>query len=328
MRATLLAAALLLAGCDSSDGPAQAASPSTGSIGPATRSPAPAAAPSAAETRTVSHPLGSTEVPVRPERIATLSEAVAGHLASVGVLIVAAPDDVPEWLTPYQQGFEPGLDLGSIELLGTSEEPSLEALARVAPDMIIIETFSEEFYPELSAIAPTVVVERPSNADWQQAFAQTVEFAGREQEGEQLQSRYADALAAVPAVAADTEVSCTRSNEDGSFRIDGVRAFCGSVAAEAGYTVTGAPPGVEPDESGIINLSGEQLTALTGDLIVAQTDSPDVDTISGFTANPLWQSLPAVQSGKLITLPNPIYNNGTYYAATLLLEALAGAAAM
>lgn len=280
----------------------------------------------AAQTRTVTHAAGSTEVPVRPERVATLSEVVAGHLASVGLLVAAAPDDVPEWLTPYQEEFEPDLDLGSIELVGTSDEPSLEALARVAPDLIVIEQFSEEFYAELSQIAPTVVVTRPSNADWQEGFAQTVEFVGREDEAAELEARYAEALAAVPAGATGTEVSCTRANEDGSFRIDAASAFCGSVADEAGYDVTGGPPGVEPDDSGIINLSGEQLSALTGDLVVAQTDSPDVDTISRFTANPLWSSLPAVQSDSVITLPNPIYNNGTYYAATLLLEAITEAA--
>lgn len=285
----------------------------------------PAGSPEA-QTRTVTHAAGSTEVPLRPERVATLSEVVAGHLASVGLLVVAAPDDVPEWLTPYQEGFEPDLDLGSIELIGTSDEPSLEALARTAPDLIIIETFSQELYPELSAIAPTVVVERPSNADWQQGFAQTVQFAGREQEGEALSSRYEQALAEVPAGVDGIEVSCTRANDDGTFRIDAATAFCGSVADEAGYAVTEGPPGVVPDESGIINLSGEQLSALTGDLIVAQTDSPEVDTITGLTSNPLWSSLPAVQSGGVLTLPNPIYNNGTYYAAALLLEAITAAA--
>lgn len=274
-------------------------------------------------TRTVEHALGTTEVPTRPERVATLSEGVAGHLASVGLLVVAAPDDVPEWLTPYQQTFEPDLDLGSITLLGTGEEPSLETLARVAPDMIIIETFSEEFYPELSQIAPTVVVERPFNADWQQAFTQTVQFAGREEEAREVRSSYETALAAAPPTASEVEVACVRASADGSFRLDGVGAFCGSVAAEAGYAVTTGPPDVAPEEgSGFIELSGERLTAVTGDLIVAQTDEPDVDTIDGFTQNPLWETLPAVQSGSVITLPNPIYNNGTYYAAELLLEAI------
>lgn len=280
----------------------------------------------AATTRTVEHALGTTEVPLRPERVATLSEVVAGHLASVGLLVVAAPDNVSEWLTPYQQTFEPDLDLGSITLLGTSEEPSLETLARVAPDMIIIETFSEEFYPELSQIAPTVVVERPSNADWQQAFAQTVEVAGREEEARELRSSYEAALAAVPPTASEVEVACVRASADGSFRLDGASAFCGSVAAEAGYAVTAGPPDVAPEANGgFVELSGERLTAVTGDLIVAQTDEPDVDTIDGFTQNPLWETLPAVQSGSVITLPNPVYNNGTYYAAELLLEAIVDA---
>lgn len=281
----------------------------------------------APQTRPVTHLLGTTEVPVEPRRIATLSEGVAGHLASTGLLVVAAPDDVPEWLTPYQEQFAPELDLDAITLINTSEEPDLEALALAEPDMIIVENFSEDLYPELSQIAPTVVVERRSNADWHSAFAQTVQFAGREDEAAAVRASYEDALAAVPPEAAEVEVACIRANEDGSFRLDGEGAFCGSVAAEAGYPVTAPPADLAPEaDSGFVQMSGERLPAITGDLIVAQTDEPDVDTIAGFTQNPLWQTLPAVQSDAVITLPNPIYNNGTYYAAELLLEAINDAA--
>lgn len=278
------------------------------------------------QMRTVTHLLGSTEVPVDPQRIATLSEGVAGHLASTGLLVVAAPDDVPEWLTPYQERFAPELDLDSISQINTSEEPDLEALALAEPDLIIIENFSEDLYPELSEIAPTVVVERPSNADWQQAFAQTVEFAGREEEAAPVRASYEAALAEVPPEAANVEVACMRADDDGSFRLDGWGAFCGSVAAEAGYPVTAAPGDLTPGPGGFVEMSGERLPAITGDLIVAQTDAADVDTITGFTQNPLWSTLPAVQSDSVITLPNPIYNNGTYYAAELLLEAINEAA--
>lgn len=283
-------------------------------------------ASTATGTRTVQHALGTTEVPERPERVATLSEAVAGHLASVGLLVTAAPDDVPEWLTPYRETFAPDLDLASITLVGTSDEPNLEALAAAAPDLIVIEEYSEEFFDELSGIAPTVVVTRPSNADWQQGFAQTVELVGRDAEAVELRERYAEALAAVPPGAADIEVSCARANEDGSFRIDGPRAFCGSVAAEAGFAVTAGPADVAPNESGYIEVSGERMAELTGELIVAQTDSPAVETIEGLSGNPLWSQLPAVQARNVVTLPNPVYNNGTYYAATLLLETMTRAA--
>jgi iron complex transport system substrate-binding protein len=279
-------------------------------------------------TRTVTHALGTSEVPTKPQRVATLSEVVAGHLASTGLLVVAAGDDVPEWLAPYRNRFDPDLDLSSITTVGSTEEPNLETLAAVQPDLIVIETFSETLYDELSQIAPTVAVEREGNGDWQDAFDQTVALTGREEEAESLRTSYAEALAAVPKDAAQVEVSCVRADDETTFRMDGAGAFCGSVVQEAGFTITPYPDGVEPEEGGgFVSLSSERLSALTGDLIVAETDDPASEEITLLTGNSLWYRLPAVRSEAVVTLPNPIYNNGTYYAAEILLEEITAAAA-
>lgn len=129
--------------------------------------------------RTIEHPGGTSEVPVRPERVVTLSEVLDGHLASVGLLAVGVTDNVGEWLAPYRELLDPNLDLGALSEIGTAGEPNQEAIAGLDPDLILAEVFSEDLYPTLSQIAPTVLIERPTNAGWKGAFDATVDAVGR-----------------------------------------------------------------------------------------------------------------------------------------------------
>lgn len=134
-------------------------------------------------TRTVRHSSGTTEVPARPERVATVSEVVVAHLASVGLLVVASNDDGRNWVDPYESLLPERFDPSSIRSLGATDDVSFETLAAIGPEMILSESFSEDIYPQLSRIAPTVLIERGSNADWKPAFDGAVRAVGREREG-------------------------------------------------------------------------------------------------------------------------------------------------
>lgn len=318
MRRSLLATAvlLLLAGCAT----AGEGEPDPGgeAVGAAGEEPA---------TRTVEHAAGTTEVPVRPERVATTSEALAGHLASAGVLPVAGPEDVTEWLEPYAEaGLLGDLEPGDVEEIGTSEEPDLERLAALEPDLILIEEFSIEQHPVFDEIAPTVVVSRPTNADWQEAFDQTVAAAGVEDAAGPVRDRYEALLDDVPAAAPDTEVTFLRGSGPGQFRLDALGGFGGSVAEEAGYAVDVGDATPSEAREGQVEYSNERLDVVDGDLLVTTTqEEGGPSSIDELAAGPLWAGIPAVRSGRIVELPQPIYNGGTYVAAELLLQALADA---
>jgi len=280
-------------------------------------------APPGARTRTIRHAAGTTRVPARPSRVATLSEVVVAHLASVGLLVVAANDDGLNWVEPYRPLLSVQLDPAEVTSLGTSEDPDLETLAALRPEMILSESFSEEFYPQLSRIAPTVLIERPSNAAWKQAFDQAVRAVGREREAAAVRGRYGRVVERLRQVGTDTRVSFVRAADGGSFRIDGTGAFAGSVAAEAGIPVDDGPPGSRPVDGGFVELSGERMRAIDGDLIVTADYANEPPQVEELSRNPLWRTLPAVRAGRVITVPGEIYNGGTYVAAQLLLERLA-----
>lgn len=272
-------------------------------------------------TRTIDHALGTAEVPVRPERVATLSEVVGTHLASVGLTPIAGPDEMVAWLEPYRDVLGDAADLEGFEVIAIGGEPNFEALTRVEPDLIVIETFSEDVYPELSAIAPTVVVDRPTNAAWKQAFDGTVEAAGRAEQAAAVRRRYRDAIAAASGSTGLT-ITFMRGNDEGSFRIDGPGAFAGSVATEAGFTVDEGGAGGEPNEAGFVEFSAERLDAADGDVIVAPIAPGGISSVEPLKRSPLWQQLPAVTADRVLELPISFYNAGTYVGAELLLRSI------
>jgi len=301
-----LAAAGLLVACGDRGGTGSAA----GTVAPVRRS--------------IVHPGGTSQIPVRAERVVSLSEALAGHLVSVGLMPVGADEGIDSWLEPYQALLPPDVDVGAIPSASTTGAPNLEAIAALGPDLIVAETFFEEFYDRLARIAPTVLIDRPTNADWKAAFDATVDAAGRAAEAEPVRDRYRAVRDRLAGRSSEVEVAFIRNNGDGTFRIDGTSAFAGSVAADVGLAVTDAPDGVGDRSGGAVDVSDERLDVVSGDVIVLPDRRLDLDQVEVFSQNPIWATLPAVQAGRVLPLPNPVYNGGTYVAAELLLEAVAG----
>lgn len=222
-------------------------------------------------------------------------------------------------------------DISVVPTVGDPYEPSLESIAARRPDLIVGDEFLGELYDDLSGAAPTVLVTYINNGGWRERFPAVAEAVGRADRVEGIDAEYQAAIDALPADLARSTVAFVRADADGSFRIDSLpTAFPGSVADDAGIP-TLQPDGVGEleEDSGFLQLSGEQLGVLAeADVIVLSDDSfygPDLpDSRSVLEANPLWDTLPAVTADQVLQIPGPIYNGGNYYAAMLLLDALAG----
>src|SRR5688500_7127369 len=103
----ILAAAALLPACstDSGSGPAPA-------------------------TRTVQHPLGTTEVPVAPTRVVALDRRAAlPHLLALGVTPIAALTYESIIGTPFPPVIaEQARDVAVLPVAGSADDPNLEAV--------------------------------------------------------------------------------------------------------------------------------------------------------------------------------------------------------
>lgn len=106
----------------------------------------------AAQNITVEHELGTTVVPVNPERVVVFDFGALDTMDALGVEPVGLPKGgtIPSYLSKYKDA--------KYTNVGTLTEPNLEIIYALKPDLIIISGRQVDFYDELSKIAPTVYV--------------------------------------------------------------------------------------------------------------------------------------------------------------------------
>lgn len=241
------------------------------------------------ETRTISHDMGETEVPASPERVVTLDSPHLDTALSLGVTPVGSvQSEVAQGLPGYL-----GERAERVDIVGTIEEPNLEAIAALEPDLILSATVRhEQIYDELSQIAPTVFTES-SGTNWKEGFALVAEALGRSEEGEQALADYSDRVDEVGDAigAANMTSSIVRFLPDET-RIYGPDTFSGRVLTEVGFEL----PDLDYDEYSMIYISPEQIELADADVIFSTTYSdPASTTRDSVTA--LWSTLSAVREG-------------------------------
>lgn len=141
LAAVAAAAALTMAACGSSSTPPSADDEDS----------------SAAETITVEHKQGTTDVPQNPETVVVFDYGSLDTLQALGVDVDGVPkDSLPDSLEAY--------DTQEVEAVGTLFEPDYEAINQLDPDLIIVGGRSASAYPELTKHWTTIDLSVDFNA--------------------------------------------------------------------------------------------------------------------------------------------------------------------
>src|SRR5687768_15188777 len=116
-------------------------------------------------SRSVEHAMGETQIKGMPERVVVLDTGELDSAMTLGVTPVGAVEAIPG------EGFPSYLEeTGGIENVGTIEEPNLEKIATLEPDLILSSKLRhEQIYDQLSKIAPTVFTET-TGVTWKENF--------------------------------------------------------------------------------------------------------------------------------------------------------------
>lgn len=135
----------------------------------------------------IQHRMGETCVPNHPKRVVTLSTENLSNALVLGIKPVgsATPFDTTENFPSYLQGKTEG-----IKRLGTEEQPSIEAIALIKPDLIIGLRSHEAIYPLLSNIAPTVLYNWQSDETWRDQFSFVADVLGKQEAAERAWDQY------------------------------------------------------------------------------------------------------------------------------------------
>ncbi len=147
---------LLLAACgnNNENNGARAASPSVSAPAETESAPPASESPAADAERTIQHVLGETKVKGTPSKVVVLEWTYAEDLLALGVQPAGVAD-----IANMKKNVSLPIELGAdVQDVGTRQEPNLEAIAALEPDLIIGVKFRHEAtYDQLNAIAPTLL---------------------------------------------------------------------------------------------------------------------------------------------------------------------------
>ena len=273
--------------------------------------------------RDVTDSMGTVTVPDAPKRIVVLTNEGTEALLALGVTPVGAANSwngEPWWdhISDAMDGAEP---------VGKESAVNLELIAALEPDLILAnKQRHEEIYPQLTAIAPTVM-SKELRGDWKINFRLYAEALGKEQEADAAIADYDASVADLRDKLGDhlnEEVSVIRF-VPGQIRIYQLDSFSGVLLKDIGFH----RPANQNVEEFAIRTGKESIPDMDGDRIFYFTydtgDGKGTSLEEEVLADPLWQSLSAVKAGKVHQVSDAIWNTaGGILAAKLMLHDIAG----
>jgi ABC-type Fe3+-hydroxamate transport system substrate-binding protein len=284
---------------------------------------APDTAPPESGTRTVTHPLGTAEVPVAPQRVVSLDSNGALQVGlELGAPLVASETldgsvPVPPYLPAPPPGFE---SLGFNEL-------DLERVAALRPDLVIGNVQRvEDAYAELSSIAPTVAYRNAgAGQDWRESVRTIGDVLGALPRVEQRLAEYAARVEAVATrhtdLLAGSTVALLRFTSS-ELRIVRGEIFGASILAHTGIR---RPPSTDtPGPNATYVSLTEETVGVTADadvlLYFVGGGGSALDataTAQRYLSGGLWPQLPAVRAGRVVELDPVAWWDGYSVSAGL-----------
>lgn len=293
----------LLAGCGQNGGNTAAAPPAEQTPTEQTAAPA-----STDAERTIKHAMGEEVVSGTPQRVVTLFQGATDSALALGVKPVGA---VESWIEqPWYNYIREQMD--GVVNLGSENQPNLEEIAALKPDIIIAsKTRHEEIYSQLEAIAPTVMTEEVHI--WKDSLALTAAALNKQEEEKAFLERW------------DREVTDFKEQmgdklklEAGivDFRADHARivytGFSALVLDELGIA---RPAKQQGEDWGVKLVSKENIPQMDADIIFDQTstsrDDGRLDLRKEWTQHPLWSNIKAVKNNRVYEVDTAIWNNGS-----------------
>lgn len=274
-----------------------------------------------AQARTIEHAMGQTEIVGTPAKAVTLFQGATDAALALGVKPAGA---VESWIEqPWYVYIRDQMD--GVTNLGSENQPNLEAITALKPDVIIAsKTRHEKIYEQLSAIAPTVMTEEVHL--WKDTLALTAAALNKQEEEqafyEEWNRKVAEFKDKMGDRLANTEVAVI------DFRADHVRivytGFAALVLDELGIP---RPDNQKGESWGVKLTTKENIPQMNADVIFDQTslgrDDGRMDLRASWMEHPLWKNLRAVQNNKVFEVDTAVWNNGSGpIAATLMVEDL------
>jgi iron complex transport system substrate-binding protein len=273
----------------------------------------PSANPAATGTRTFVHAMGTAEIPAAPQRVVVLDGPILDSAIAVGVVPVGATTGIADAPWPEYLGDA----VTPIVNVGTIEEPDLEKIVGVQPDLILGSVVrNEAIYPRLAEIAPTVISNTLAR-DWREGFLFFTDALNQADKAAAVIERYETKVAAVKTGLGDqlanTSVSVLRILGP-DIRSYNINSFSGTILQDIGIP---RPEIQQAPEDSWTAISLEQLGAIDASAIFVTLwgGNESAPNLAELNANPLWTTLSAVRNNHVFLVPDEYWMTGIGYLA-------------
>ncbi|WP_347753872.1 iron-siderophore ABC transporter substrate-binding protein [Agrococcus sp. ProA11] len=289
------------------------------------------ASDAAGESVTVTDARGQdVEIPGEVEDVVALEWVAVEHLQTAGVVPVGVAD-----VAGYQDWAGTGAPLeGEPTDVGTRTEPSIDAIAGLAPDLIVAVAGRDAgAYADLEAIAPVLVLRGADASAPLETMLNDLrmvgEAVGGEDAAEQAITDFETHLDELSARAEEAGVAGTPIAHMDGYENGGqveIRPYADGALLPAAFESIGflnGWPGEGDEQYGLGVTDVEGLTALADDAWIVYLTVGDRDVFTQDLAdNAIWNDLPSVQAGNVVRLPDGIWLFGGVDSVTAYLDAL------
>ena len=256
--------------------------------------------------RTIEHAMGSTQIPISPERVVVLDYAPLDTALALDILPIGRITLPTSLIYPETNN--------DIAIVSEGSRPSLEAILALKPDLILGSRIDAgQQYRRLSRIAPTIVAsDNGRKGNWQEHFRLHARALGKSKQAEQLLTAYQNRVEAIQSRLDQPPKTMTASvmaNWSGGVVAYTTHSFSGSVLQDLGFERN---PAQDKGRGHGIRLSKENLSAIDGDILFLMHQSTDDDSIAkaAFISDPLWSTLNAVKQGIVCEVDSTTWAGG------------------
>lgn len=265
------------------------------------------AAPAAADSLSIPHAGGTLKLPKPAVRVAVMQWQFVEDLVAMGVQPTMIADEQVKGsaapIPPQVKG-----KIHDYVSLGSRISPNLEVLASQPVDLIIADRNEHlKDYPQFSKIAPTLILDTTSWADFFPNLEKIGQAVGRSDKAAEVatsvRNKLADAKAKLGAKTSRALLAVPTPDKFFAFTANSMQAgILGAMGL--GYAYQQVPGQLS------VPVDLEKLPPTKPDVIFLAAFAGDPVITDKWKGNPLWTDLPAVKNGQVALVDRGIWSLG------------------
>ena len=273
--------------------------------------------------RKVQHLMGETCVPLHPQRVVTLWSSFLANSLALGIKPIATAYDsglpFPEYLRDKVDG---------VELIGSVNEPNLENILLLKPDLILAHPYVlNPYYKLLSRIAPTVIIGSLDvlTRRWDQDLLDLAKILNQEESVNKLMKEYWLRIEKLKQALGDLrhrmQVSVASTNALSGIWAYGEKSPVGTIINDINLQ---RPASQKGNFYYIENISEERLSDIDGDVLffLSWGSKTAKEALEKLQEKPLWRQLKAVQQNKAYIVDGSHWHDSDIMAVNAILDDL------